>query len=139
MRPPHTHTHTHTHTQTHSHSSTSMLAPGGVVRANVCICAVSTKNTLTSTIHQRHARTSSETKHQHQHKKYTNQHRTHTPDKKMRSLHTHKRKLHTPAAVCTHLVRVCVRVCLRLNLLLKPAPVSGSVCGGGDVCLCLAL
>ena len=32
-----------------------------------------------------------------------------------------------------------VRVCLRLNLLLTPAPVSGgSVCGGGGGCLWLA-
>ena len=44
--------------------------------------------------HQRHARTSSETKHQH---------RTHIPEK--------KRKMRTPAAVCTHLVRTCVYVC----------------------------
>ena len=32
-----------------------------------------------------------------------------------------------------------VRVCLRLDLLLTPAPVSvGSACGGGGVCLWLA-
>ena len=42
--------------------------------------------------------------------------------------------MHAPGAC----VRACV--CLWLNLLLTPAPVSGgSVCGGGGVCLWLAV
>ena len=53
-----------------------------------------------------------------------------TYQKKQENAHSSS-SMHAPGAY--------VRVCLRLDLLLTPAPVSGgSACGGGGVCLWLA-
>ena len=72
-------------------------------------------------------------------RKYPHQHRTHTPGKKKNALTTQEKCTPQQQYARTWCVCARVRVSLRLNLLLKPAPVSGSVCGGGGVCLCLAL
>mgnify|MGYP005710250771 CR=1 FL=1 len=53
--------------------------------------------------------------------------------------HTRKKKKNAHFSSSMHAPGAYVRVCLRLSLLLTPAPVSGgSVCGGGGVCLWLA-
>ena len=71
----HTHTHTNKNIHTPAPVCTHLVVLCVRARVRVRICPASTKNTLTSTAHQRHARTSSETKHQPA-QKYTNQHRT---------------------------------------------------------------
>ena len=85
--------------------------------------------------HQRYARTGTKTKHQYQYKKYSNQHRIHKPEKKNAPTTKKCTLQHQHAHLVVVCVRACVRVCLWLNLLFTPAPVSGSACGGGGVCL----
>ena len=53
--------------------------------------------------------------------------------------HTRKKKKNAHSSSSMHAPGAYVRVCLRLDLLLTPAPVSGgSVCGGGGVCSWIA-